>query len=89
MRQYTFRIFLFEQPKDGNALDHREVASYEGITAPPWVPPQGSYFRFRDPNPPGRPADHREVAGYVDQVVTVFYGTSTTIEIYLKDKKNT
>ena len=89
MRQYTFRIFRFVQPQDSSALDHREVATYDNLDVPPWVPPQGSFFRFRDPNPPGRPADHQEVVGYVDQVVTMFYGTRTTIEIYLKDTKST
>lgn len=88
MRHYTFRIYKFVQPKSEGDLDHHEVATYEGLDAPPWVPPQGSFFRFRDPNPPGRITDHREVTGYVDQVVTVFYGTRTTIEIYLKDKES-
>jgi len=87
MRRYTFRIFRFVQPQDSAALDPREVATYEDLDSPPWVPPQGSYFRFCDSRPPGRPTDHNEVAGYVDQVVTVFYGTRTTIEIYLKDTK--
>jgi hypothetical protein len=67
-------------------VEHSEIATYDGLTSPPWVPPQGSFFRFRDPSPPGRPTDHNEVTGYVDQVVTCFYGTRTTIEIYLKDK---
>jgi hypothetical protein len=86
MRVYTFRIFRFVKPENEGDLDHREIATYDGLETPPWVPPQGSYFRFRDPSPPGRPTDHNEVAGYVDQVVTCFYGTRTTIEIYLKDK---
>ena len=87
MRQYTFRIFRFVQPQDGyDKHSHELVATYEGLDAPPRVPPQGSFFRFCDPRPPGRPADHQEVVGYVDQIVTVFYGTNTTIEIYLKDK---
>ena len=85
MRHYNFRIFKFVKPENEGDLDHREIAAYD-LDAPPWVPPQGSFFRFRDPNPPGRPTDHREVTGHVDQVVTVFYGTRTTIEIYLKDK---
>ena len=86
MRVYTFRIFRFVQPENEGHLNHREVAMYDGLETPPWVPPQGSFFRFRDPSPPGRPTDHQEVTGYVDQIVTVFYGTRTTIEIYLKDK---
>jgi len=93
MRQYTFSIFRFVKP-DNNGLNHYEIATYDGLDAPPWVPPHGSFFRFRDPQPPfhwtrdpssaGSPPDHPEVTGYVDQVVTVFYGTRTTIEIYLK-----
>ena len=88
MHKYTFRIFRFVEPQDGDALNHREIATYEGLVTPPWVPPLGSFFRFRDPYPPGRPVDHQEVAGYVDQIVTVFYGTRMTIEVYLKDTKN-
>ena len=87
MRHYTLRIFRFVTPKDEGDLDHQEVAAYE-VEAPPWVPPQGSFFRFRDSSPPNRPTDHREITGYVDQIVTVFYGTRTTIEIYLKDTKD-
>jgi hypothetical protein len=86
MQHYTFRIFRFVTPEDKDDLGHREIATYESVT-PPWVPPQGSFFRFRDPSPPGQPADHREIVGYVDQIVTMFYGTRTTIEIYLKDTK--
>lgn len=94
MRSYTFTIFKTTPPmgeavpltENGVGIEHREIASYEGLTSPPWVPPEGSFFRFRDPTPPGRPADHREVTGYVDQIVTCFYGTGTTIEIYLRDK---
>lgn len=85
MRTYTLTIFKFVPLKNEGGLNHREIASYGGLTAPPWVPPQGSFFRFRDPDPPG-PTDHREVTGYVDQIVTCFYGASMTIEIYLKDK---
>ena len=88
MHQYSFRIFKFVPSADGNALDHREVATYDGLTEPPWVPPQGSFFRFRDHHPPGRQINHGEVTGYVDQIVTVFYGTRTVIEIYLKDKES-
>ena len=85
MRSYTFRIFRYVTPETPDALNHREVATYEGLEVPPWVPPTGSYFRFRDSSPPGKPTDHREVAGRVDEVVTMFYGTCTVIEIYLKD----
>ena len=89
MRQYTFRLFLFVKPENEGDLNHREIATYDGLDAPPWVPPQGSFFRFRDPSPPGRSTDHQEITGYVDQIVTVFYGTHTMIEIYLKDKEST
>ncbi len=82
---YMFRIFRHVDPQTSDDLDHLEVATYANLAAPPWVPPTGSYFRFRDPYPPNRPTDHREIAGHVGQVVTLFYGTSTTIEIYLKD----
>lgn len=87
MRKYTFRIFKCVQPANSDALDHQEVAAYE-VDEPPWVPPQGSFFRFRDHHPPGRQINHGEVTGYVDQIVTVFYSTRTMIEIYLKDKES-
>jgi hypothetical protein len=109
---FLFRIFhMGDKPKASGGIDFqtpvdvlgfRHIASYD-LEDPPWVPPQGSLFRFRDPFPPGShgsqpdrvtPAERRrgeatvtEVTGYVDQIVTVFHGTRTTIEIYLSDKK--
>lgn len=80
---YTFRIFQFTPavtttpPTSADA--HFHVATYENLPIPPWVPPIGSYFRHRDPSTAAATC-----AGRVAEVVTVFYGTRTTIEIYLK-----
>ncbi len=54
----------------------------------PWVPPVGSFYRFRDHHPPNRPVDHTEVVGYVKDVVTVMYGGSVgvSVEIYIKPR---
>jgi len=81
---YTFRVFKNVQ-QDGN-LDHVELGTYDGLPTPPWVPREGEFFRFRDPHPPGRSHDHRETAGYVTNVVTCFYGTNTTIEVYIEPR---
>lgn len=101
---YLLRIFRVVQPDDVGSSgarsgtinrNHEEIATYDLETSP-WVPPQGSLFRFRDPvgvervtpaERARREVNHLEVVGYVDQIVTVFYGTRTTIEIYLSDKK--
>jgi len=48
MIRYTLRIFQLVEP-EGDGLNHREIATYEGFDGPPWVPQQGSFFRFRDP----------------------------------------
>lgn len=80
---YTLRIYTYVcgQP----AQDHVEIATYDyDATPPPWVPRKGEFFRFRDHCPPGRSPDHREVKGYVEDIVTVHYGTRVVIEIYLK-----
>jgi hypothetical protein len=65
---------------------HVELGTYENLTVPPWIPPKGSFFRFRDHQPPGKPVDHNEVAGYVEEVVTCFYSTRTVIEVYVKPR---
>lgn len=63
---------------------HVELGTYENLPTPPWVPPVGSYFRFRDHHPPNKDIDHNEKKGRVATVVTCFYGTSTTIEVYIQ-----
>lgn len=62
---------------------HVELGTYENLPTAPWVPPVGSYFRFRDPHPPGKETNHGERKGRVKEVVTLFYGTNTTVEVYL------
>lgn len=87
MREYVFRIYknVYSSMIPGTPPTHVMVAAYPHLPAVPWVPPVGSYFRFRDPSPPEGEKSHREVAGRVSNVVTVLYGISTTIEIYLDD----
>lgn len=92
MRSYTFRVFMNVISQDVHAapldrVSHVELGTYDNLEHPPWVPPVGSYFRFRDAQPPGKDIDHNEKKGYVASVVTCFYGTSTVIEIYLQDKR--
>lgn len=84
IQSHTLTFFKnIPDPDNADNIEHVEIGKYECGPVPPWVPPQGSFFRFRDPYPPGRPHDHREVAGTVSDVVTVFYGTSVTIEVYI------
>lgn len=88
-RSYVFKVY-YQWPKKGpDDIGHAELGEYN-LEAAPWVPPVGSYFRFRDPCPPSREPDqydHREFAGKVGEVVTVFYGTRTVIEVYLTEVK--
>ncbi len=88
MRIYSLRIYKFIQPKHEHDLNHELLGSYENLTAPPWVPRQGEFFRFKDPSPPNgfgglMPTNHQETAGRVTDVVTMHYGASTTIEVYI------
>lgn len=83
-RTYSFRVFKNVPSPDG--LQHVELGSYDNLLQPPWVPREGEFFRFRDPQPPGKPTDHRETAGTVRNVVTCFYGTNTTIEVYIEPR---
>ena len=62
--------------------DHRPLGDYT-FSETPWVPRMGEFVRFRDYAPPGMPVDHNEKVGRVVEVVTMFYGTSTVIEVYL------
>lgn len=85
MSTHTYQLTIYKFTDDLGS--HTELGSYHSLHTP-WVPPLGQYFRFRDPNAPssygGRhPVNHEEVAGHVSQVVTMHYGTSTTIEVYL------
>jgi hypothetical protein len=84
-RSYTFRVFLniSQQEQGASPLDHIELGTYENLTTAPWVPPVGSYFRFRDPEPPNKKVNHGERKGRVKEVVTCFYGANTTIEVYI------
>lgn len=81
MRSYTFRVFLNETAH--GETHHRELGAYENLESPPWIPPVGSFFRFRDPYPPNKAYDHVEKKGRVKDIVTCFYGTRTVIEVYL------
>jgi hypothetical protein len=86
---YALRYFKFVPVPDRTLLDHVELGCYESKDVP-WVPREGEFVRFRDPNPPDgyggrRPTNHNETIGYVKNVVTMVYGTSTTIEVYLSD----
>ena len=81
---YTLRIFQFAATVAATHPTptveyHTHVATYEDLATMPWVPPIGSYFRFRDAS-----VEEREIAGRVAEVVTLFYGSRTTIEIYLR-----
>lgn len=73
--RYTFRILVNE------GQEHREIATYDRDELP-WVPSIGSLFRLCDPGPAWE-----EVVGHVADIVTAFYGTRTTIEIYLNPPK--
>lgn len=101
MRSYTFRVFMntYEKHEAGcgiyttaghcdgkscNQTGHQELGAYV-MDAPPWVPPVGSYFRFLDSHPPNKPFDAGEKKGYVEAIVTCFYGANTVIEVYLRD----
>ena len=91
MLYYCFRIFS-EYTDIGGTTQHRQLGCYDHLSNPPWVPRKGEFFRFRDPHPPsGYPndkafqgAEFTEFAGEVSEVVTLFYGTRTTIEVYIK-----
>lgn len=83
---YNLRIFKYVKVhvSDDCPLDHVELADYPSDTAP-WVPPRGSFYRLRDPSPNGRAKDHTEKTGYVRDVVTIRYGHTTVIEVYISD----
>lgn len=89
MCSYTFRVFLNVVSQDVHAapldrVSHLELGTYDNLEHAPWVPPVGSYFRFRDSYPPNKEHDHAEKKGRVKEVVTCFYGTRTVIEVYIE-----
>lgn len=70
-------------------VDHEALVEYvcERYKVP-WVPSIGSFVRLRDPDAqvesnPG----HSDFSGWVDQVVTVDYGTRTVIEVYIDPRE--
>lgn len=85
MRSYVFVVFAYKKTESETEINHYELGKYESETLP-WVPPKGSFFRFRDSNPPGKSVNHKEVAGYVEDIVTCFYGTNTVIEVYVRPR---
>lgn len=84
---YTISYLKMRTPTTEDELDHVELGSYDVGGLAPWVPRKGEFFRFRDFHPPNKEVNHTEVAGYVKDVVTVLYGNTTVIEVYITPRE--
>jgi hypothetical protein len=72
---------------EGQPDELQELGSYEYTNVVPWVPPQGSFFRFRDFRPPGKEIDHTETAGWIEDVTTCFYSANRiTVEVVIRPR---